>query len=97
MEDNAGECDFFLLGLHAKAEAILTKNELNSLDEAYEYFAVMYGTYDALILGDLNADGQYLYSAEFELLDLTQNIIGTWVHFKTPYTNTGNRPAWYDR
>ena len=76
--------------------------ELNGLVRAYDYFWSKYGTPNALIMGDLNADGQFIYSAEFELLHLTQRPVGKWIPFTNiPYTNviegTTKRPAMYDR
>ena len=114
VKDNAGKkCLFFLLGLHAKPlgrpdarrrHLKTTREELDHLKIAYNYFSSYYGTNDAILMGDLNADGDYLTYAQFRDLELTKSGPGKWIFYpigQQQYTNVAGdsrvHPAMYDR
>ena len=116
VKDNADtKCLFFLLGLHAKplgrpdsrpsrSHLQTTKQELDNLKTAYNYFSHHYGTNDAILMGDLNADGDYLTYAQFLYLELTKNGPGKWISYpigQQQHTNVAGdsmvHPAMYDR
>ena len=113
VRDNADtKCLFFLLGLHAKPLARpdsskphlqTTKQELDNFKTAYDYFSHLYGTNDAILMGDLNADGDYLTYAQFLYLELTKRGQGGWISYPIgkQHTNVAGdsmvHPAMYDR
>ena len=81
-----------------------TKEELDNLKIAYNYFSRLYGTNDAILMGDLNADGDYLTYAQFQYLELTKSGPGSWIPYpieKQQHTNVNGdsmvHPAMYDR
>ena len=112
VKDNADRCLFFLLGLHAKPLAKpdarrqhlqTTKQELDNFKTAYRYFENYYGTGNAILMGDLNADGPYLTYAQFRYLGLTRSVPGKWISYPIgkQHTNVNGdsmvHPATYDR
>ena len=72
-------------------------SELNQLIVAYNEAASHFGTEDALILGDLNADCTYLSQSRYEELNLVTDSRFKWLINTTSDTTTTSSNCAYDR
>ena len=75
----AGIPDFFLTGLHAEPDNINTSVELNALVGVYSLTSNLLQTTNGVLLGDFNADCQYLSNARYSELKLVTDSRFTWL------------------
>ena len=87
--------DFFLTGLHAEPGTEVTSVELNALVEVYNISTVRFKTNSGVLLGDFNADCQYLSNARYSRLKLVTDSRFTWLIDED--TTTGSTVCAYDR
>ena len=87
--------DFFLTGLHTEPGKSATAKELSALVEVYNYATVSFQTNNGVLLGDFNADCQYLSMARYSRLELVTDSRFTWLISED--TTTGSTVCAYDR
>ena len=87
--------DFFLTGLHAQPNNVNTSVELNALVGVYNQTSALLGTTNGVLLGDFNADCQYLSNSRYNQLRLVTDGRFTWLLDKD--TTTTNTVCAYDR
>jgi hypothetical protein len=71
--------DFFLTGLHAEPNNVNTAVELNALVGVYNLTSDLLRTSNGVLLGDFNADCQYLSNARYSQLKLVTDGRFTWL------------------
>ena len=84
-----------MTGLHAQPETRNTSIELNALVGVYDKTTVRFGTVNGVLLGDFNADCQYLSNARYRQLELVTDPRFTWLIDED--TTTGSSVCAYDR
>ena len=87
--------DFFLTGLHAEPGANATSKELNALVEVYDKATMRFQTNNGVLLGDFNADCQYLSIARYSRLELVTDSRFSWLISED--STTGSTVCAYDR
>ena len=87
--------DFFLTDLHAKPDSQNTAVELNALVGVYNLTTSLFQTHNGILLGDFNADCQYLSNTRYRQLNLLTDTRFTWLLDED--TTTGNSVCAYDR
>ena len=91
----SGIPDFFLTGLHAEPGQSATPKELNALVKVYDNTTVKFQTNNGVLLGDFNADCDYLSIATYSQLNLVKDSRFTWLINED--TTTGSTACAYDR
>ena len=71
--------DFFPTGLHAEPETNATSRELNALVDVYDQASALFQTNSGVLLGDFNADCQYLSNTRYKRLILVTDDRFTWL------------------
>ena len=71
--------------------------ELNALDDVFNLTVEFYGTQNGIILGDLNADCNFLSQTRYNQLDLVLDQRFTWLIGNSVDTTTSASVCAYDR
>ena len=87
--------DFVLIGVHVKPTD--AQAELDGLVKAYEKAVDIFNTTYIILLGDMNADCQYLKDSENEQLKITTDERLVWLINKTVDTTVAASSCSYDR
>ena len=82
-------------GLHAEPDSQNTAVELNALVGVYNLTTSLFQTNNGVLLGDFNADCQYLSNTRYRQLNLLTDTRFTWLLDED--TTTGNSVCAYDR
>ena len=84
-----------MTGLHAEPGTEATSIELNALVGVYNQSTKRFDTTNGVLLGDFNADCQYLSNARYNRLNLVTDPRFTWLIDED--TTTGSTVCAYDR
>ncbi|XP_074653956.1 deoxyribonuclease-1-like [Tubulanus polymorphus] len=87
--------DFALIATHTRPDDVV--NELNNLTLVYEKVRKMWDLEDIMILGDFNADCDFLKSRDWPKVTLSRDHRFYWLLDNCADTTTGNTDCAYDR
>jgi len=87
--------DLVLIGVHIKPGDVPA--ELDGMVKAYETAVDTFNTSHVILLGDMNADCQYLKDTEHEQLKITTDDRFVWLINKTVDTTVAASSCAYDR
>ena len=86
---------FFLVGIHAQPSDVF--EEMNALVNVYDEMVELFNTSSGIILGDMNADCNYLSQTKYKQLDLVTDPRFSWLIDSTVDTTTSASDCSYDR
>ena len=89
------DLDFSVAGIHVDPDEV--EDELDALVDVYEDVVARYGDEDVLLMGDFNADCQYLKEYELEELRLWTDDRFHWNIGNDADTTTGKNTCAFDR
>ena len=83
------------MGIHIRPSDAV--NEINALVGAYDEAALFFSDMNGVILGDFNADCNYVSQTQFEMLELVTDQRFTWLIDSSIDTTVATTPCTYDR
>lgn len=98
--NNTGIPEFVLVNLHTKPDSTATKltvQEIDHLVDVYDYIENDIGLTNALFVGDLNADGQYVRKKDWKTIRFRNDPRFRWLISDDVDTTVGPSDMAYDR
>ncbi|GFT77555.1 deoxyribonuclease-1 [Nephila pilipes] len=86
---------FGLIGFHVKPSQAV--REIDALVEVYDFMKMKYNIEDILLMGDFNADCDYVKEKDWEKIELWTNPTFTWLIDHSADTTTNYRSCALDR
>ena len=86
-----------MIGVHIRPDSSGTAAEIDALVPVYEEAVMRYGTTNVIIMGDMNADCNYLSNTKYNELIFTTDDQFLWLIGKDNDTTVSNSDCAYDR